>query len=168
MPPRSTALDFAGTIERAAEIVTEGTAMFSPEQLAGQYAADAAKQAGHTTRDDLAAHLEFLAGAGAVFDHAAALDAARQFAPTRYATIDLHSGFVWWIGEADSAADACARSHADTGNTPAEFVECVSRDPAAVYAVHEVPDGFDVSDGQDSDAINATQAHPFAGCFRHA
>lgn len=168
MTNRSTSLDFAASIEHAARIVTEGTAMFSPEQLAGQYAADAAKQAGHTTRDDLAAHLEFLAGAGAVFDHAAALDAARQFAPTRYATIDLHSGFVWWIGEADSAADACARSHADTGNTPSEFVECASADAPAVYAVHEVPAGFDVCDGQDADAINATQANPFSGYFRHA
>lgn len=86
----------------------------------------------------------------------------------RFATIDLHSGFVWWVGHADSAANACARSHADTGNTPADFVECFSRDAGAVYAVHEVPEAFDVDDGQDADAINATQAHPLAGYFRHA
>lgn len=31
---RSTAFDFAGSIEAAAAIVTEGTAFFTPEQLA--------------------------------------------------------------------------------------------------------------------------------------
>lgn len=90
-----------------------------------------------------------------------------DFTSPRFATIDLQTGYVWWVGQADSAADACARSHAETGNTPAEFVECASRDAAAVYAVYEVPEGFAVDDGQDADAINTTQAHPLAGHFRH-
>jgi hypothetical protein len=94
--------------------------------------------------------------------------AALETPAARFATIDLHSGYVWWVGQADSPAAACARSHADTGNTPAEFVECVNRDADAVYAVYEVPEGFDVDDGQDADAINATQAHPLAGHFRRS
>ncbi len=79
MPTRSTALDFAANIEHAAAIVTDGTAMFTPEALAGQYAADAAIQAGYTAPDCLAAHLEHLADAGAKFDAAEALGVALGF-----------------------------------------------------------------------------------------
>ena len=86
----------------------------------------------------------------------------------RVATIDLASGFVWWVGDAEDPADACARSHAETGNTPAEFVACTRTDGAATYAVHEVPAGFDVEDGQQAAAIAATEAHPLAGYFRQA
>ena len=168
MPNRSTALDYLADVGHVAAVVTAGTAMFSPEDLAGQYAADAAKQAGHTTQRDLIAQLEFLADAGAVFDHTAALAAARAFVPARFATIDLASGFVWWVGDAEDPADACARSHAETGNTPAEFVACTRTDGAATYAVHEVPAGFDVEDGQQAAAIAATEAHPLAGYFRQA
>lgn len=167
MPNRSTALDCLANIDQAAAVVTAGTAMFSPEDLAGQYAADAAKQAGHTTQRDLIAQLECLADAGAVFDHTAALAAALAAMPARFATVDIASGFVWWIGDAEDPADACARSHAETGNTTAEFVECRGTD-GATYAVHEVPAGFDVEDGQQAAAIAATEAHPFAGYFRQA
>lgn len=86
----------------------------------------------------------------------------------RFATVDLNTGFVWWVGDAADPADACARSHADTGNAPAEFVECASADALAVYAVHEVPAGFDVFDGREADEIVATQAHLLVGHFRHA
>lgn len=82
-----------------------------------------------------------------------------------FATIDMNSGFVWWVGSADTPAEACARSHAAADHT-AEFVECSSSN--ALYAVYEVPDGFAVDDGQDADAIKATQSHPFAGYFRCA
>lgn len=78
---RSTAFDFAGSIERAAEIVTEGTAFFSPEHLAAQYAFDAAELDGAFTAEDvLAAQLDFLAEAGARFDYAQALKIAMKFA----------------------------------------------------------------------------------------
>lgn len=78
---RSTALDFAGSIERAAEIVTEGTAFFTPAQLAGQYAFEAARDAGYGTDEEtMEAHLEFLREAGATFDAAAAIEAAKAFA----------------------------------------------------------------------------------------
>jgi len=77
---RSNALDFAGSIERAAEIVTEGTAIFAPEYLAGQYAFDAAELDGHFTAEDVvAAHLDFMREAGAEFNKSAALKIAMEF-----------------------------------------------------------------------------------------
>jgi len=78
---RSTALDFARSIEHAAEIVTEGTAMFSPEDLAGQYAFDAAREADWgLDSDTLKAHLGFLADAGGQFASSEALKIAEAFA----------------------------------------------------------------------------------------
>jgi hypothetical protein len=78
---RSTAFDFAGSIESAAQIVTEGTAFFSSEYLAGQYAFDAAELDGtFTVEDVLAAHLDFLAQAGAEFKKSEALKIAMEFA----------------------------------------------------------------------------------------
>lgn len=79
---RSTAIDHAGTIERAAEIVTAGTSMFTPEQLAGQYAFDATRQGEGNTNNtqDVTAHLDALADAGAVFNYSEALDTAMEFA----------------------------------------------------------------------------------------
>lgn len=77
---RSTALDFAGSIEAAAAIITEGTSMFTPEQLAGQYAWDAAEQAGYSMDDEaFIAHLDFLIDAGAKFDAGRALMCAVEF-----------------------------------------------------------------------------------------
>lgn len=73
---RSSALEHVASIERAAEIVTEGTAMFSPEQLAGQYAHEACKEADSgdcTNASEISAHLDFLKEAGAQFDQAEAM-----------------------------------------------------------------------------------------------
>lgn len=78
---RSTALDFLASIEDAARVVTEGTALFTPEHLAGQYAFDAACEAGYgCSKENLIGQLEVLADAGAVFDEAKALEFAQQFA----------------------------------------------------------------------------------------
>lgn len=83
---RSTAFDSAGSIERAAQIVTEGTAFFDSDYLAGQYAFVAALEGyeGYGRRweiddDTLSAHLDCLAEAGAEFDRAAALAVAGKF-----------------------------------------------------------------------------------------
>ena len=77
---RSTALDFAGSIDAAAAIVTEGTAFYTPEQLAGQYAFEAAEEAGYGTDDEaIIAHLDFLLEAGAEFDAGRALMCAVEF-----------------------------------------------------------------------------------------
>ena len=76
------------TTERAAEVVTNGTSMFTPEQLAGWYAFDAAREAGYGYDDaNLTAHLEFIADLGAVFDQAGAIAAAHEFAAI-YASLD--------------------------------------------------------------------------------
>lgn len=79
MPTRSNAFDFAASIQHAAAIVTEGTAMFTAEELAGQYAADAAIQSGYTDAASLATQLDYLADAGAKFDTAEALSVALRF-----------------------------------------------------------------------------------------
>lgn len=46
---------------------------FTAEELAGQYAAEAARDNGFLDGESHAAHLEFLRDAGAVFDHPVAL-----------------------------------------------------------------------------------------------
>ena len=77
---RSTAFDFAGSIEAAAEIVTEGTVFFTPEQLAGQYGYEASVEGCDempVLDDAIEAHMEFLKEAGAQFDAAAALAHAK-------------------------------------------------------------------------------------------
>lgn len=79
-PERSEALKDARSIGHAAEIVTHGSAMFTPEELAGQYAWEAA--IAHCERPidvrehNLSAHLEFLQDAGASVDWTTALKVA--------------------------------------------------------------------------------------------
>jgi hypothetical protein len=78
---RCTAFDYAAGIDRAAEIVTEGTAMFTPAELAGHYAYQAAKEAGYgCDAKNMEAHLELLAEAGGTFDAAEALRVAEALA----------------------------------------------------------------------------------------
>ncbi len=80
---RSIALDFAGSLESAARIITNGTAMFTSFELAGQYAFEAARENGYgCTEEELGAHLDILQGAGAKFDYPRALAIARKFAAT--------------------------------------------------------------------------------------
>ena len=73
-------LNKANTIEKAAEIVTNGTCEgvegveFTPEQLAGQYAYDAQREMGEPVTDDGSFfHLECLENAGAKFDFSEAM-----------------------------------------------------------------------------------------------
>lgn len=85
------ALSNAQSMERVVELVNGGTVEgvqgieFTSEQLAGQYAFEAAKEAGYGNSDaDHEGQLEFLIEAGAVFNtaaavkHAAALVAADE------------------------------------------------------------------------------------------
>jgi len=77
---RSTAFDFADGIQGAAKAVTEGTSSFSSEYLAGQYAFDAALEAGDGLQyEDLVFHLQCLAEAGAEFDSGEAVKIAQRF-----------------------------------------------------------------------------------------
>jgi hypothetical protein len=88
---------------------------------------------------------------------------------TRFATIDMHSGYVWWVGDAESAIDACIKSDAEAGDWPnGEYGEVARGDATARYAVYEVPAGFDVTDGQDEAQIAATVAHRRVGFYRAA
>lgn len=77
---RSEALKDASSIGHAAEIVTHGSAIFTPEELAGQYAWEAAIALYGRPLDvrehDLSAHLELLQHAGARVDWATALKVA--------------------------------------------------------------------------------------------
>jgi len=74
---RSIAFDYVFDIAAAARIVTAGTSSHTPEQLAAQYALEAARESGYAVdADALSAHLDFLVDAGAVFDPAAALQIA--------------------------------------------------------------------------------------------
>lgn len=69
------------TAERAAEVVTNGTSMFTPEQLAGWYAFDAAREAGlGYCEANIEGHLDFIRDMGAEFNQVGALEAAREFA----------------------------------------------------------------------------------------
>ena len=76
------AIHFAhSTLERAVETISEGTSFYTPEQLAGWYAYEASREAGFGYDDDtLEAHLDVIRDAGAVFDQAGAIAAARGFA----------------------------------------------------------------------------------------
>ena len=83
-----------------------------------------------------------------------------------YATIDAHSGFVWWIGEAETPAEACTKSTAETGgDSGVQYEERSRYDAGLSYYVHKVPAGFDVQDGQHPANIEAVEAFPCVGAF---
>jgi len=68
------------TISEAAKLVTNGTAMFTSEQLAGQYAFEAASDGDDLSDDSLIAHLDVLLYDGdAEFDPTEALAIAKQW-----------------------------------------------------------------------------------------
>lgn len=78
------AITEAKSIDEVVEIINDsaagksaeyfgGSDTRSAEQMAGQWAFDAAEEAGYTEDQDIDAQLDFLSGAGANFDHAAAL-----------------------------------------------------------------------------------------------
>lgn len=89
-----------------------------------------------------------------------------------YATIDLNSGYVWWVGVADSPEAACAASDAEGGEYGHEYGAITStearRSTGGGYAVYAAPDGFAllVQDGQDDDEIARVSALPLVGYFR--
>lgn len=93
------------------------------------------------------------------------------FTVQNFALIDLNSGFVWWVGQADSAADACMRADADIDQPRGEY-HAVTRSEinstAGGYSVKLAPAGFDVQDGQNAAEIAAVDALPLAGFYRLA
>lgn len=81
------AITEAKSIEQVVEIINESKAGHASEYfggsdtrdaevMAGQYAWEAAEEAGYTDDASIEAHLEFLADAGAEFDFRAALENA--------------------------------------------------------------------------------------------
>ena len=66
------------TLERIVEVINDGgTSSSTPEELAGYYAFDAAREgsdnAGDIDSDTIEAHMDFLAEAGARFNYAEAV-----------------------------------------------------------------------------------------------
>jgi hypothetical protein len=103
MTERSNAMDFANGLQGAVEVITAGTAFFSPAQLAGQYAFEAVKDGGEGTPAEWATHLDHLESEGAVFDRAQALLVARTFAfaatPLRQYEVTACANTGEWLGE---------------------------------------------------------------------
>lgn len=91
-------------------------------------------------------------------------------ATRRFATIELNSGYVWWVGDAADEADACRKSDAEGGGqTEGQYRRIMSSEinsTAGGYAVHEVPAGFYLTDGQDKNQISAVTAQPLVGYYR--
>lgn len=83
----------------------------------------------------------------------------------RYAIIDHNSGYVWGVTDAANPAEACGLidDEVDPGNI--RSYETHGPNSGALrgggngYHVHEVPNGFDVTDGQDPAQINAVERH---------
>lgn len=87
----------------------------------------------------------------------------------RYATIDLNSGYVWWVGDAESPEQACELSDMEGLDEPRQFVEVNrSQIDRATYAVYAVPADFTVTDGEGPEQISAVQAWPLVGLFAAA
>lgn len=77
----STILQNAHSNEEAAGIITAGTSFNTSEELAGQYAFDAAKSADYGFDDDtIEAHLDFIKDDGAIFEYSGALNVAKSLA----------------------------------------------------------------------------------------
>jgi hypothetical protein len=81
----------------------------------------------------------------------------------KYALLEHSSGQVWWMGEALSPADAASKCEHQTG------LDHVAIVPASMwsgedwtYAVHELPDDFEVRgiDGTDANVIARVRACP--------
>lgn len=133
----SLALQNATRLEDVVEMINSGGTCegvegieFNAWQLAGQYAWDAAKDAGYTDPGSLDGQLEYLENVGAEFDRASALAHANALMntsePARFTVILLYpesmnatgSETYTWVGCAPSAEDALchAREAARTDN----------------------------------------------------
>lgn len=89
---------------------------------------------------------------------------------TTYATIDRHSGYVWWMGQAANALEAAERSTLETGGDQCLYTTCTQDDAAASYDVHEVDEAtsrlVDEIGGQYAPAIAAVEACPYVATVR--
>lgn len=123
----------AGSLERAAEIVTNGTSGCESEELAAQYACEALAESDYA--DDwkdaavnLSAHLDVLAEAGAKFNHSQALTLAEAHYAQRSdgASQDTAHGltFAEWLaqaGRSDTCSEYDLRAAWRAGENPDEY-----------------------------------------------
>ena len=84
---------------------------------------------------------------------------------TRFAMIDINSGYVWGVETADDAVAACRQMDQAIGGVTRDYDEHSPRSHAerrgqSGYIVYAVPTEFDVDDGQDAGQIAAVEAHP--------
>lgn len=86
---------------------------------------------------------------------------------TRFALIDLDSGYVWGVYDADTPAAACQMSDRDNKAAPRTYTDTYRSQISGKsgFAVHAAPAGFDINDGQNSDEIQAVSALPLIGYF---
>jgi hypothetical protein len=86
--------------------------------------------------------------------------------PNRFSTLGLNSGYVWWVGNADSPTQACEKSDSEGRNEPRQFVEVTrSQRDRADYVVYAVPAQLTVTDGQDPEQIKCVESCAFMGFF---
>ena len=83
----------------------------------------------------------------------------------RYALIDADSGYVWWVGDAESPEAACTAATLETGGDERTYQRVELRALGDGYRVYEAPAGFDVDDGQNRTAIERVEAMPFVGRY---
>ena len=56
----------------------------------------------------------------------------------RYATIELNSGYVWWVGEAADPIDACRKSDAESKEDKSGTYRRISRSELSRAALDEM------------------------------
>jgi hypothetical protein len=88
-----------------------------------------------------------------------------------FALIDNCSGFVWYVGQAETPEAACSIADRETGNYSGSTVS--QYEPAhrldsneSGYIVFAAPNGFTVQDGQSDVEIAVVQTLPMIGKFR--
>jgi hypothetical protein len=90
---------------------------------------------------------------------------------TRFALIELNSGYVWGCYDAASPEEAIKAADRDNGADPVEYERVYKGDCRTTdggFAVYVAPAGYTVTDGQDHAAITAVEALPLVGYYRAA
>jgi len=90
--------------------------------------------------------------------------AGKEMTMNRYVTVDTNSGYVWWVGDAESPEEACTKTDLET-NLEASVYEQTNTDHADGFFVYTAPANFDCADGRDQASIDAVSAFPRVGRF---
>ena len=86
---------------------------------------------------------------------------------SRFALIDIYSGFVWGVTDAASPIDAARAVDTALNETDREYIEHgpnsgAERSGIGGYVVYEAPEGYDVEDGANPASRAATERLPRA------